>query len=189
MSACYPGSTYLPHLDFPNTIQFVTFRLFDSMPVSRRHEWEQFFSLEPESSQKAIQAYLDAGLGDCSLCQPAVAAIVEEELLRGENERYRLFEWVVMPNHVHVLFQPTQGTLAQILQSWKGASARRVNLLLGRSGPFWFRDYFDRYIRGMAHFEAAVRYIHMNPVKAGLALSPEAYPWSSARLGRVHFGG
>jgi REP element-mobilizing transposase RayT len=52
----------------------------------------------------------------------------------------------------------------------------------GSSPPprIWHRDYFDRYIRSDEHFNAVVRYIHGNPVKAGLGRRAEDWPWSSA---------
>ena len=53
--------------------------------------------------------------------------------------------------------------------------------LLGRTGTFWHRDYFDRYIRSHNHLAAAIVYIENNPVKAGLVRMPEDWPWSSAR--------
>jgi hypothetical protein len=46
--------------------------------------------------------------------------------------------------------------------------------------PRLARDYFDRYIRNDAHYEANKRYIEMNPVAAGLCETPEAWPFSSA---------
>jgi REP element-mobilizing transposase RayT len=56
----------------------------------------------------------------------------------------------------------------------------------GRSGGFWARDYFDRYIRDDAHLAAVVRYVETNPVKAGLVERPEDWPWGSAA--RRHSG-
>ena len=74
-----------------------------------------------------------------------------------------------MPNHVHTLFvQNTAWPLEKIILSWKGFTARRINALLGRSGNFWQRDYFDRLIRDEKHFANCVRYIRRNPVKANL---------------------
>ena len=85
-----------------------------------------------------------------------------------------------MPNHVHVVVEPMAGvSLHSIIQAWKSISARRANILLGRTGPFWMREYYDRYIRDDAHLEAAIRYAENNPVDAGLCARPEDWPWSS----------
>jgi hypothetical protein len=59
-------------------------------------------------------------------------------------------------------------------------SACKINRVLGRSGPLWQEDYWDRYIRDEAHFGKAQRYIESNPVKAGLVPQAAAWPWSSA---------
>jgi hypothetical protein len=45
----------------------------------------------------------------------------------------------------------------------------------------WQRDYWDRFIRNDRHFDTAKKYIEDNPVMAGLAATPEAWPWGSAR--------
>jgi REP element-mobilizing transposase RayT len=95
--------------------------------------------------------------------------------------RNRLIEWCVMPNHVHVLIgMRERRPLGPIVQQWKGASAFRVNRMLGRSGKLWIKDYFDRFIRDQDHFENARLYIRRNPVKAGLCQEPEQWALSSA---------
>jgi REP element-mobilizing transposase RayT len=174
---------YLPHFDAPGAIQFVTFRLADSMPAARRSEWAALLALEDDRERrKQIEAYLDNGLGECWLRRPAIAGLVEGALRHFDGERYRLCSWVVMPNHVHVLVETTAAPLPEILHSWKSFTAKAANGLLDRSGPFWGEDYFDRYIRDEAHFRKARRYIEANPVKAGLVRDAAEWPWSSARL-------
>ncbi len=80
-----------------------------------------------------------------------------------------LHAWVVMPNHVHVLFSLRKGhRLEDVVKSWKGVSARRINDLLSRNGALWMADYFDRFIRDEEHFWNAARYVRQNPRKAGL---------------------
>jgi REP element-mobilizing transposase RayT len=91
-----------------------------------------------------------------------------------------------MPNHVHVLIRRTmRSSLAEIVRAWKGVSARRIDQALGLRGPFWFRDYFDRDIReDEEHLDKAIRYVELNPVKAGLCTRPQDWPFSSARCSR-----
>ena len=61
-------------------------------------------------------------------------------------------------------------------------SVRRVVFLPGASGAgrFWQPDYFDRYLRGEDHFDAAINYIEKNPVEAGLVAQPEEWRFGSA---------
>jgi REP element-mobilizing transposase RayT len=91
-----------------------------------------------------------------------------------DGQRYRLYAWCVMPNHVHAVLQPLGGwRLAQILHSWKSFTAKRANVLLNRDGEFWQREYYDRMLRDEREFLRAVRYVGDNPVKAGL----RDWPW------------
>jgi REP element-mobilizing transposase RayT len=172
---------YLPHYDKPGTIQMVTYRLGDAMPASRRHEWEALLALEDEREKRTkIEAYLDQGYGACHLRDPRIAALVEENLLQFDGRRYRLIAWVVMPNHVHILFELWTEPLPRVVKSWKAYTAAVANRLLSRTGRFWEVDFWDRYIRDETHFDKARRYIETNPVKAGLTRQPDKWPFSSA---------
>jgi putative transposase len=160
---------YLPHFDSTETIQFVTFRLADSLPA---------FVAETlaETDQR-----LDAGHGACWLKDPAVAAFVQDALLHFDDIRYRLLAWCIMPNHVHAVMEVAHGhQLGAIVRSWKSFSANRANPIVGRNGAFWHRDYFDRFIRDEGHLHRTIDYVENNPVKVGLASNPAGWPWSSA---------
>jgi REP element-mobilizing transposase RayT len=70
------------------------------------------------------------------------------------------------------------------MQYIKGASAREANKILGTSGrPFWQHESYDHLVRTPEEFAKIQKYIENNPVKAGLAATPEAYRWSSAWSG------
>jgi REP element-mobilizing transposase RayT len=144
--------------------------------------------------RRQIDTYLDAGHGSCDLQEPEIAACVVDTWRRFDGERYRLLEWVVMPNHCHVLIEQLEGVpLGKIVLSWKNYTARFINVHRGRTGVrrtqtqprmrsrVWQREYWDRFIRDERHFEAVKDYIVMNPVKAGLVEKPEDWFWSSAR--------
>ncbi len=173
---------YLPHCDTPGLLQAITFRLDDSLPAQVLHRLMQESEDEVEKL-KQIEHLLDAGHGECWLQQPAIAHIVEDALLYGDGQGYRLLAWCVMPNHVHALIETQTGhPLPKVVQGWKSFTARLINQHLGRTGTVWMRDYFDRYIRDDHHLAAAIAYIHANPVKAGLVASEREWPHSSARL-------
>jgi REP element-mobilizing transposase RayT len=102
-------------------------------------------------------------------------------LLAGERERnfYDLRAWVVMPNHVHVVWTP-RVPMPEITRWVKGSTARRANTLLGRTGrAFWQDESYDHWVRGREELEKVVGYIERNPVHAGLAKIPEEWPWSA----------
>jgi REP element-mobilizing transposase RayT len=169
---------YLPHFDSPETIQFVTFRLADSLP---RAVVEALRTRE--DAIQLIHERLDAGAGACWLGQPDVASLVQASLLHFDGNRYRLLAWCLMQNHVHAIVEiVTNHSSSDIVRSWKSFTARRANELLGRSGSFWHPDYFDRYMRNEHHLARTIDYVENNPVKAGLAASADDWSWSSAQF-------
>ena len=170
---------YLPHFDSPETIQFVTFRLADSLPAEAIERLRLSATPVPDRDRDAL---LDAGMGSCWLRQPAVARIVEDALLHFDGTRYRLIAWTIMPNHVHALIEAHKNfPLGRIVSSWKRYSARMANRALGRAGPFWQDDYWDTYIRNELHFDSTVSYIENNAVRAGLAQDVADWPWTHLR--------
>ena len=176
------ASKNLPHCDLPGVRQFISYRLADSMPVALRGEWEMFFHLKDEQDkQRKIQGYLDRGLGECHLRDSRVSDMVQENLWHHDGVKYRLLAWVLMPNHVHVLIEIWDTPLAEILQSWKGYTARKANLILNRNGVFWAEDYFDRRIRDEEHCQRVIHYVESNPIRAKLVRAPEDWKWCSAR--------
>src|SRR5262245_15066123 len=79
-------------------------------------------------------------------------------------------------------FTPLNGfKMSSIVHSWKSFTAHECNKILNRTGKFWEREPFDRYIRNQRHFDNALVYIEGNPVKAGLCQDPTDWRWSSAR--------
>lgn len=138
---------YLPHFDSPETIQFVTFRLADSLPqqaIERiRMQGDRLQLLDRE---------LDGGLGACWLRQAEFASLVEDALLHFDGQRYHLLAWCLMPNHAHVVVEMVgNNSLSKVVWSWKSFTAKQANAMLGRSGAFWDIDYFDRYMRNEDH--------------------------------------
>jgi REP element-mobilizing transposase RayT len=168
---------YLPHFDSPEIVQFVTFRLGDSLPKAvaeaLRHR---------EGDVHRIERELDLGLGACWLNRPEIAALVEAALLHFDGQRYRMLAWCLMPNHVHAVVEMMDGhSLSDIVGGWKSFTAHKANEQLGRAGRFWHADYFDRFMRNEEHLSQTIEYIEQNPVKAGLVGRASAWAWSSAR--------
>jgi S-adenosylmethionine decarboxylase proenzyme len=179
---------YLPHWEMENGIYFVTFRLADSLPKNvldqvrdEREQYEKALTnlereLKPEEKRKMetlfsekFDEFLDAGSGECYLKNPEIAGLVEKALKFYDEEKYRLFAWCVMPNHVHVLFQVfPHYSLSEITHSWKSYTAHEANKILSVSGKFWQRESYDRLVRSEHVFYEIVEYILNNPAKANL---------------------
>jgi|SRR5581483_4372184 len=88
-----------------------------------------------------------------------------------------VYGYVIMPEHVHVLLsEPQRGLLADAMHYLKLSFAKRLG-----TGVFWQKRYYDRNVRDEHEFLEKLRYIHRNPVKAGLCQLPEEWRWSSFR--------
>ncbi|HWP40719.1 MAG TPA: helicase C-terminal domain-containing protein, partial [Tepidisphaeraceae bacterium] len=166
----------------------VNFRLADALPRAVLEAWiadrdgivlnarRQSRPLTPHELDELdrlfsdrVERFLDAGCGQCLMRRNDIAEIVANALKHFDGERYRLLGWCVMPNHVHAVVQPIGGhELPQILQSWKGYSARRINKLLGRTGPLWMPEYYDHLVRDANELRHSVEYAWSNPDSAGL---------------------
>ena len=118
---------YLPHRDEPGLKQFVTFRLADCFPAELRSEWEGLLKVEDHRSRvRQLEEYLDKGRGECHLKRPVLASLVEGALRFFHGARYELEAWVVMPNHVHVLFTQKAEPLGRVVGSWKSFTAKEA---------------------------------------------------------------
>jgi len=181
---------YLPHFDCPGMVQAITFRLADSLPQKVLADWRaELGRTTPESDaelRRRTARWEDAGHGECLLGRPVHAEVVENALLHFDGCRYRLLEWCIMPNHVHVILAQLEAVkLDHIVKSWKSFTARKINGMEGRCGALWERDYHDRYIRDGRHMEDARHYVRNNPVKAGLCKEAGDWRFGSAWAGRL----
>lgn len=187
----------LPHWFQPGATYFVTFRTADSLPNSVIERWQgtrrQWLSTRgidfddpgwesrlrqlPGDDQIAFtrkfnamfHTLLDAGHGECPLRQPELGGIVAAAFHHFDQQRYRLSDFVVMPNHVHVLLGLIgDNALSAVCYSWKKYTANLINRRLGRKGHFWQGESFDHIVRSPEQFEYLQSYISANPQKAGL---------------------
>lgn len=182
----------LPHWYQPGVTYFVTFRTDDSIPaeVSRRwyaernhwleqqgiqttdERWRAQFEALPlvqrkcfhETFSRQYMENLDKGWGACVLRQSELSKIIADSLLHFDGSRYHLGDFVVMPNHVHLLVCLLGETnILKQCYSWKKFTAGKINRVLGTSGRFWQEESFDHLVRSPEQFEAIQRYISENP--------------------------
>lgn len=135
--------------------------------------------------------------GGCVLQNSECARLLIEQISRYDGDLYDLQAYCVMPNHVHLLINLarqltdsddfylheeelslTYVPLCEIMRRIKGASARYINLYLGRSGPLWQKDSYDHWIRHNEKWANFYYYILNNPIKAGLVGEGEVWPYS-----------
>lgn len=187
----------LPHWEQAGAMVFITWRTCDSIPeeVLRRwkveraiwlrkrgidptgDDWREHLRRLPPSDRRSYHQHftqpwmerLDACHGACVLKQADLSVLVADSLHSGDGALYSLCDFVVMPNHVHVLVQfPREGQLKPQCKSWKRWTARQVNARLNSSGRFWQPESFDTLVRSEAHFEHLREYIAANPAVARL---------------------
>jgi len=186
------SGAYLPHWTKAGAIYHTRLRLSDSLPQSTLNAWKEerkeltkkaaqeektFTKTEQEQFEflfsEKVEKHLDAGYGSCWLEQQPIATLMRDALMYFDDEHYKLLAWCIMPNHVHIIFQPLTREPSDILHSWKTYTANRANRLLRRSGSFWQREYFDRIARDQEDLERMVEYVWNNPDNAGL----KNWPW------------
>jgi type I restriction enzyme R subunit len=191
------GYKTLLHWAQGGTLTFITWRTADSLPRAalerfnaQRAELIRGFGLDPDGDWKRDLAketrdergrvqsalfdmwdkHLDAGAGEFLLARPELSRIVADSLHHFDQNRYMLTDFVVMPNHVHVLAAfPNGDAMLNQCTSWKRFTARQINAAIGRRGEFWQVEQFDHLVRSLDQFEHYRRYIAENPRRAGLA--------------------
>jgi REP element-mobilizing transposase RayT len=101
--------------------------------------------------------------------------IQQLKLLHNDKQVYSL-AWVVMPDHVHWLFQLNESvSLSKLINLFKGRTARVLNKELNRKGKFWQAAYYDHVVRKDEDIKKIARYIVANPLRAGLVNRIEDY--------------
>jgi putative transposase len=110
------------------------------------------------------------------------AQLLLDTLFHYRRSAYLLHEFVIMPDHVHVLLTPL-GSLEKAVQFIKGGFSYRAKKELGSNMEVWQKGFQDRRIRDAADYDVHVTYVRENPVRKRLCEHVDEYPFSSARVG------
>jgi putative transposase len=185
-----------PHWSQAGAVVFITFRTHDSIPRAVLERWNRekqewpvrrgrdtgahwsmivptLCAEERTEFQKTFnrtrEAFLDTCQGRCLLRRPELAKIVADALLYFDQQRYRMGDFVIMPNHVHLLAAfPTPDAMKEQCDSWLHFTAFRINRAIKEKGKFWQQEPFDHLVRSPEQYEYLRCYIADNPRKAGL---------------------
>ncbi|MBW2023032.1 MAG: transposase [Deltaproteobacteria bacterium] len=106
--------------------------------------------------------------------------VLMKEICRTHNINMHAF--CLMPNHIHFLLSLSESNLSESMRNLFSRYAQRFNKKYERKGHLFAGPFRQSVCLDDAYILAASLYIHLNPVKAGLASSPMRYRWSSARL-------
>jgi putative DNA methylase len=209
----------LPHWYVPGAAHFVTYRLAETLPrqvlellavrreqllarplsdgispAEHRHEAHKLLFAD-------YDRYLDTNCSIDWLARPEVASLIRRSLYFHDGKKYHLLSYCVMPNHVHVLLQPTEhvdeasllrqenvcgeqsdgsSPLSAIMHSLKSYTANEANKLLHRSGQFWQHESYDHWVRNDEELERIVDYIRQSgQSRLGSAGAPVVFQLSS----------
>ncbi len=188
----------LPHLQPEGAEYFITLRLKGSLPqiaIERLKALQKRLSEESEKNEvatyiqrkifKEYEDLLDSGdIGPTWLGKNEVARIVENSIHFRDSKLFEVYAYSVMPNHIHLVFKhliqegKKENPVTHIMRNFKRYTARKCNELLGRTGPFWQPESYDRVIRDQEELENMIRYTLNNPVKAELADHWQDWPHS-----------
>ena len=162
-------------------------------------EWRRQWFRKFEKTLDSVES------GPVWLKDDRIAKEIADSLHYRDGKVYRLDAYCIMANHVHVVFTPLAipssktdivnlventaqtedlcyNSLSSIMQSLKGYTARKANLLLRRSGVFWQPESYDHVIRDASEWRRIITYVLNNPVKAGLVDTWKKWQWSYCRL-------
>ncbi|MBQ3349564.1 MAG: transposase [Thermoguttaceae bacterium] len=195
----------VPHWDYSEATQHISFRLSDSLPQNQLERFKKQVEEYPPLLRstylhREIEDWIHQGAGSCILSIPELAQCVIDTLNQSNEKCYHLYQWVVMPNHIHVLINEfPQNPLGDVVKSWKHYTSMSFDKILHNlkssnryrngyieniintfHGNYWIVDYWDVMIQSNRQFRIVSKYIANNPVKAGLVDKPEDYPWSSS---------
>lgn len=110
-----------------------------------------------------------------------MAALLMAVIFHYRDEKnYLLHEFVIMPNHLHLLMTPAGARLEKCLQLIKGNFSYRAKKELLFMWEIWQGSYYDRRVRNAAEYQSDRHYIQQNPVVAGRCAKAEDWPYSSA---------
>lgn len=188
----------LPHFQPKGACIFVTFRLAGSLPrevidLIQRTVHSIGDDADAKTRQRAAfllyEKNLDSGsTGPLWLRDARVADLIAHRIKERNDKEYALDVFCIMANHVHMVLWPKESaqgyfSLAEILKSIKGFTARGANLLLERTGAFWAPESYDHVVRNEQEWHRTMKYVLCNPVKAGLVDDWTKWPWSFCRFG------
>ncbi len=113
------------------------------------------------------------------LATPPVAQMIQEAIAhRAAREVWRVYAYVIMPSHLHLLVEPLAGELPDVLKDFKRWTGHQgIRLTLAPDKRFWADEWFDHWSRSPEYGEKIVEYIQQNPVKAGLVKDYTEWPY------------
>ena len=183
----------LPHRFIEGRCHFFTLRVAGAIPrkeipriraIAKSLETTEANSAQFHHLQRKyfsiLEATIDQPTGFAPFTDTICLQLIQQELSSLSHSQLALQRWVIMPNHLHWITYPLSReeieSVREMLNSWKGRTAKLLNQQLQRKGSFWQREWFDHVVRSDYRVKRIIRYIEENPVQAGLVKKMETYP-------------
>lgn len=165
----------LPHLYYNEGIYFITYRLYGSIHSDQLKKLQQIINStsgeEPKKIFKKYDDLLDISSNNVKhLTNPKIADRCKESIMFFDKKNIQVICYCIMPNHVHLVFEliDKNKSITDLMKSIKRYSARKANEILKTKGRFWQVESFDRLVRDEKELYNIIKYVLLNPVKAGL---------------------
>lgn len=191
----------LPHWEVEEGRYFVTMHLAGAIPPQghqRIHELAAQFAQRSASDGEdwlilqrnifaEMEQWLDRAPRASLLGRKDLATMVAEAIVHRQNCDWKMFEFVVMPSHIHLFFElmaspggegSSDGKLRTVLEGfrrWTGHQAAKLAKLPQQR--FWQDEWFDHWSRSDEEDDRIVAYIRNNPVKANLVTDYQLWPY------------
>jgi REP element-mobilizing transposase RayT len=182
----------LPHIQNRNAVLFITFRLKGTLPKHLMQELsgklkqsilnnagdKLKIQQSEEEYYESIESVLDeSAFGSDYLKEPELTQIVIDSFHYLDGKDFKLICFCIMSNHIHFIAYNFQKPVYRIMDSLKRHTSRQINLKLGKTGPFWQREYFDRVVRDRNDLQKKINYVLNNPVKIKLEKNWKDWPF------------
>ena len=151
--------------------QFVTFRTYDSLD----YYIQKISNLDIDNSKK--QYLIDKNLdksNNGAYFYGDILKLTKEIILSKDGNLFDLVSFVIMPNHIHLLFKE-KIKLNEAIKILKGGLSYKINKMLSKKGTFFAKSYYDKIVRDQNQFDLVYSYIQNNPIKSGLSDYKDRY--------------
>ena len=182
----------LPHWEVMAGLYFVTVRLAGSLPnhavkeirsMSLRLQEAEGGELPERQRQvfRSMEKWLDRADTVRYLAIPEIARMIMDAIRhRHAQRRWRIIEYVIMPNHIHAFLTHREKSLKAAVEGFKRWTGHDAAKFIDPKGKrFWHRECFDRWSRSPEQDDRFIRYIRDNPVKADLVKDYRDWPYGS----------
>jgi len=134
----------------------------------------------------SVHHVMSRGIEGRRICSDDTDRDIWLEILGRAAERFgwRVFAFSLLGNHYHLFLRTPEGGLSPGMRQLNGDYAGYFNRRHGRLGPLMQGRYKSVLVEDAGHWLELSRYVHLNPVRAGLCKSPEDWKWSSYRAYR-----